>query len=382
MTAANTLVINAGSSSLRVVLFDPDLTPLFEAHAERLETESAMLHCGEKAATNIPMLDAVSAMELVNENILKLRLEVDAILYRFVHGGTLYSAPVPLTSTVRDDLSEIIHLAPNHLRASLAVAEAMAYRYPYQEHVAMFDTAAFTDLPSVATEVPLPRDFQARCGFRRFGFHGFSHLSSMLAMRQKGGGNRVLTCHLGNGCSATIWDQDQALETSMGYSPAEGLMMGNRSGSLDPNLVIDLIHELNGDLHRAREILNNESGMTGICGLSDMRDILTAIEMQDESAVDALNLFVHRAALLLGGFITLAGGVDALVFSGGIGEHCAEIRYRICQHFKWMGMSLDEEANRKGEETLHASDSSITIHVLPADEEQTMARMFLKEMDV
>jgi acetate kinase len=309
-------------------------------------------------------------------------LTIDAIGCRVVHGGTIYVEPTRVTSSVLDGLRALVDLAPLHNLEDVAVLEELRRSLPDTPLVAVFDTAFHQTLPPVAYNYALPVGLSARYKLRRYGFHGISHayVSEQLIKHLGRGAQdtRVITCHLENGASVCAVRGGQSIDTSMGLTPVEGLVMGTRSGDVDPGLVLYLIRTAGMTASEVDSLLNHQSGLRGLSGLSaDVRDLEQAEREGDESAELALEVFAYRARKYIGAFAAALEGLDGVAFTGGIGEHSASMRSRICQGLGFLGLRLDDELNgaANGRVAMRISEDSgsVQIWVIPTDEERQIA---------
>ncbi len=326
------LVINAGSTSLKVSVLEEGRCVAKEA-VERIGAGGPPDH-GAALTGVLPGLMAHP---------------VTAVGHRVVHGGERFSRPVLIDGEVEAGIEALIPLAPLHNPANLAGIRAARAALPDVPHVAVFDTAFHATLPHRAQGYALPAALVEEHGLRRYGFHGPSH--QLVAQRAADflGEDlrdlRIITLHLGGGCSAAAIEFGRSIETSMGMTPLEGLVMATRSGDVDPGVLLTLLRSGIG-VDELDRLLNRESGLKGLCGSSDMRDILARAGEGDEAARAAMQLFAHRARKVVGAYAAVLGGVDAIVFTAGIGENAAEIRHRIAQRLGFLGARLDEDRNR------------------------------------
>jgi acetate kinase len=354
------VTLNAGSSSVRLAAYrarrGAGLPLLASRHLER---------GAERPATALARLLAPTE-------------QVAAVAHRVVHGGERFTRPCRMTAEVEREIGRLARLAPLHNPAAFEWLRAARRTWPRAAHVAVFDTAFFADLPEAARSYALPRALAQRQGLRRYGFHGIAHewmwqRWRALAPRIRAGG-RVISLQLGAGCSMAAVRHGRALDTSMGFSPLEGLMMATRCGDVDAGLLLHL--QRAGRLAPARleRLLNSESGLLGVSGASaDMRQLLASREPAARLAVD---LYCYRARKYLGAYLAVLGGADAILFGGGVGEHAAEVRARILEGFGWAGIALDRRANRAavGHESRISRGSSATqVWVIPVDESRLLA---------
>lgn len=362
------LVINCGSSSLKLDVLDSQT--------------------GERAASEkVERLDGTheEAIAALLPGLLEGR-EVRAVAHRVVHGGERFIRPTLVDDAVMSELEALVPLAPLHLPANLAGLRAARERLPDLPHVAVFDTAFHSTLPNRARRYALPLEFADQHGIRRYGFHGTSHqwVAQRAAeyLHSSPRDLRVITCHLGNGCSVTAVEYGRSVETSMGMTPLEGLVMGTRSGDLDAGVILQLMRAEGLDVDGLDELLNRKSGLAGLSGVgNDMRDIEARAAEGDERSRAALAVFTHRIRKYIGAYAAVMGGVDAIVFTGGIGENSALVRHRVAQRLEFLGAVLDEDANRAvrvdradpvGE--FSARHSRCRLLVVATDEAHAMAR--------
>jgi acetate kinase len=381
-----TLVLNAGSSSLKFCTYRRTGHEAWQPEARgQVEGIGSAPRFVAKSATGERMVerdldravvrDARAALELL-ASWLRERYgdaRVAGVGHRVVHGGPRHSSPTIVTPELLDDLRALVPLAPLHQPYNLAVIEAVAGRLPDVRQVACFDTGFHRTLPPLAELVPLPAELRAK-GLQRYGFHGLSYeyIASVLpGVAPRIAGGRVIVAHLGSGASLCAFREGRSVDCSLGFTALDGLCMGTRPGSLDPGVVLYLFQELEMSAREVETILYKKSGLLGISGISnDMRRLLDSTEPAAQLAVD---YFVYRAAKEIGALAAVLGGLDALVFTAGIGENSAEIRRRICAASAWLGIELDPEANQRGGPQISrgAGPSAWTI---PTNEELMIAR--------
>jgi acetate kinase len=293
--------------------------------------------------------------------------------HRVVHGGTDFAAPVLITEAVLGKLDRLSPLAPLHQPHNLAAIRAAISMRPRLPHVACFDTAFHRTLPAVATRFALPRALEHE-GVRRYGFHGLSY--DYVARRLKEidpelASGRVIAAHLGNGASLCALVKGRSIDTTMGFTALDGLMMGTRCGAIDPGVLLYLEQEKGLSPDEVQHLLYEKSGLLGVSGLSgDMRDLLGREEI---GAREAIELFVYRIMREAGALASVMGGLDGLVFTAGIGENAPEIRARVCRRLAWLGIALDEQANEDGAAIISTVGSPVRVHVIPTDEERMIA---------
>ncbi|MEO8562068.1 MAG: acetate kinase [bacterium] len=397
------LVLNAGSSSLKFQLIDTDGDAIAESRDRRLARGQIERIGGEAIVTfaapgspprktTAPLRDHSAAVEHVIEWLTSsdsgvpiARVgEIEAVGHRVVHGGERFTHSTRVDDDVRRELEDLIELAPLHNPHNLrGIAAARAALGPGVPQVAVFDTAFHHSLPDAAYLYAIPYQLYRRHRVRRYGFHGTSHRYIAYRYRQLTGRTReatkIITLHLGNGASACAIDGGQSVDTSMGFTPLEGLVMGTRSGDIDP-AILDFVSVKEGlSLHEVDSMLNKQSGLLGVSGLTaDMRELLAEdAEHGDRRARVAVDLFCYRVKKYLGAYLAAMNGADAIVFAGGIGEHSAEIRARICAGLDWFGIELDSGRNVElagGEGRIDRDGSRVELWVIPTDEELLIAR--------
>lgn len=362
------LVVNAGSSSIKAAVFAADLTELAALRVTEIGGAARRDGVGPSQAVNAP--DHVAAMALILEALPMPVTALSAAAHRVVHGGDLFLSPCRVTDSVAQGIAACIPLAPLHNPANLSGIRALQALTPDLPQYASFDTAFHATNPDVARRYALPSRAEA-LGIKRYGFHGLSYASltaRLPALTGEALPRRVLALHLGNGASICAILDGQSVATSMGYSPLDGLTMGSRTGGIDGNAVLRLA-EVFG-IAEAGRILNRESGLLGLGGASDMRALHGAGTPEAAFAVDHFCYWAIRHA---GSLIAAMGGVDAICFTGGIGENDSKVRRNILQGLDFIGLSLDHTANDRGIPRLHAEGSRITAWIVPAQEEAQIA---------
>jgi len=381
------LALNAGSTSLKFSLFaimrdTEPLSLLYRGRVEGLGSEARFLvynAMGERqeneqlTAKAIGHEDALNVLlEWIERH--EARLKLIAAGHRVVHGGTLFSAPVLVDTSVLSYLEQLVPLAPLHQPHSLTAIRAIAKIRPQTPQVACFDTAFHHTQPAVAQAFALPRDVTA-LGVKRYGFHGLSYeyIASVLpSYVGEGSDGRVVMAHLGGGASMCALRGLRSVGTSMGFTALDGLPMGTRCGALDPGVVLYLLSEQGMSLSDVTDLLYHRSGLLGVSvESSEMQELLAS---DSTYASEAIDLFVYRIGRELGSLVAVLGGLDVLVFTGGIGEHALPIRARICQDAQWLGVRLNEEANRTDGPKISADDSAVAVWVIPTDEDLMIAR--------
>lgn len=314
----------------------------------------------------LPLADAVQALRRFAQ------APPSSVVHRVVHGGSR-SEPALIDDALVLELEQLSPLSPNHNPVALSFIVSARSAWPGVPHVAVFDTAFFADLPASSSTYALPSSLRERYGLRRYGFHGLAHESMWRGYRALGRPEaaRIITFQLGSGCSAAAIQGGKPVDTSMGFTPLEGLVMGTRAGDLDPGLVLFLVRELG--LEAVEQLLAEDSGLRGLSGMSGgTRELL---EAESAGASEALDVFVHRARKYLGAYLAVLQGADAVVFGGGIAEHSAEIRARIVRGFEWCGLLPDAHQNASANGDMaafHRADSSVELWVTRVDEERLM----------
>lgn len=389
------LVLNSGSSSVKYKLIDTaDSKTLAEGGAEKLGLKDAFLKYkrtdGSKAivelgegAGHVAAIKAILGI-LTDpvEGCIKSYNEIGAVGHRVVHGGEKFSGSVIITPEVREMIRECYPIAPLHNPANMTGIEAIDELMPGITQVGVFDTAFHQTMKPEAFMYPLPYRFYTEDGVRRYGFHGTSHrYVSMRAAEFLGldlAKTKMITCHIGNGGSITAVDGGRSVDTSMGLTPTEGLMMGTRSGDVDPGALTYLMKRHNLDADALMKIINKESGVAGVTEISsDMREIEAAVEAGNERAILALNMYQHRIIKYIGAYAAEMGGVDVIVFTGGVGENQTGLRADVCRPLEFMGVEIDEEFNKtlRGKEAVISTPASkVKVVVIPTDEELMIAR--------
>ncbi|TVR96210.1 MAG: acetate/propionate family kinase [Rhodospirillales bacterium] len=376
------LVINAGSSSIKFAGYadrgGDDLAFLGKGQVEGLKTEPRFV-CKDAAGDTVGehrWSGAIKHAEAIDyiigwieENATDLR--VTAAGHRVVFGGTEYTVPTRLDDRVIADIETLVPFFPLHLPHNLAAIRALTEAHPDLPQVACFDNSFHRTLPQVARWFALPRRLFDE-GVRRYGFHGLSyefiaHVLPDYAPEAR----RVVVAHLGSGASLSALRDGESVETTLGFSGLDGLPMGTRPGALDPGVLLYLLQAGDMDVAALEKLLYTESGLLGVSGISnDMRDLLAS---DDPRAVEAIDLFVYHIGKHLGALAAVLGGLDALVFTAGIGEHAPLIRERVCRQAEWLGVQLDPAANRAGGPRITTADSPVSAWVIPTDEERMIA---------
>jgi acetate kinase len=389
---ANVLAINGGSSSIRFALYaaGPGLAPGAHGSIERIGLPGALLHlwsAADAAPTEEPLsaADHASAIDVLFARCAGVPgfADLRAVGHRIVNGGT-HTAPERITPELVAALRRIAPIDPEHVPREVELIESVSRRHPDLAQVACFDTAFHRDMPRVAKLLPIPRRY-AEQGLLRSGFHGLSyqyllgelvHCGEAAATR-----GRVVLAHLGNGASLAAVRDGVSVDTSMGFTPAAGLVMSTRSGDLDPGVYGYLARSEQMTAGRFTTMVNHESGLLGLSETSsDVRDLL-ARETHDVRAAEALALFCYQAKKWLGAYAAVLGGLDALVFAGGIGENSGVLRARICAGLEFLGIELDAAANARSAALISAERSRVRVRVIRTDEEKIVAEQTLQVLD-
>ena len=365
------LVINAGSSSLKVAAFDRNLAPIAAARVTEIGGDARLEEAG--TSTPVPAPDYTAAMAAVLAALDRAGVPLSRVTvagHRVVHGGPHLAAPCRLTPDTIAQVEAAVPLAPLHNPPALLAIRALANLAPDLPQTASFDTAFHQTNPAIARRYALPEKAEA-LGIIRYGFHGISYASLVARLPALAGGplpERLLAFHMGNGVSACAILNGRSVATTMGYSPLDGLTMGTRAGAIDGNAVLRLAEAFGID--GAKHLLNRESGLLGLGGASDMRALHAA---GTEAARFAVDHFIYWATRHAGSLVAAMGGLDAIAFTGGIGENDPAIRAGICAGLSYMGAAVDPAANRAGAARLHAPESTVTIWIVPAAEESQIA---------
>ncbi|MDE5653033.1 MAG: acetate kinase [Muribaculaceae bacterium] len=387
------LVLNCGSSSVKYKLIESDSKEvLAEGGVEKIGLPDSFLKFkrpdGTKETIVVNMPDAKEAVRQVlnvlsdpKEGVIKSFDEIQAVGHRVVHGMEKFNKSVLITPEVIEKVKECYAVAPLHNPANITGIEAVSEILPEVPQVAVFDTAFHQTMPAKAYMYALPYEAYEKYGVRRYGFHGTSHryvsrrACEFLGLDYEK--QRIITCHIGNGASITAIKDGVSVDTSMGLTPTEGLMMGTRCGDVDPGALVYLMQRLNLDADGLMKLINKQSGVAGVSGISsDMRDIEAAVARGEEKAILALDMYEYRILKYIGAYTAVLGGVDVIVFTGGVGENQTGTREKICRQLEYMGVTFNAEANKvRGEEIeISGEDSKVHVVVIPTDEEMMIAR--------
>jgi acetate kinase len=385
------LTINAGSSSIRFAVYQAGATPrlLRRGMIDRIGSSGTTLivngaNGGPPSSRRLATTEHHAATAFLIDWLATQPLfaSVTAVGHRVVH-GMARSEPELITPKLLRELHRITPYAPDHLPREIALIEAFRRWHPQLPQIACFDTAFHRSMPHVARMLPLPRRYATK-GVERYGFHGLSYAYLMAALARidpAAANGRVVLAHLGNGASLAAVDHGKSVDTSMGFTPASGLMMGTRTGELDPGIAYFLARTERISPARFQQMVNHESGLLGLSGTSaDMRDLL-AREASDPRAAEAIALFCYQAKKWIGSFAAVLGGLDTLVFAGGIGEHAPVVRERICAGLGFLGVDVDHKRNEKQASLISPARSRVKVRVIPTDEEIMIATLVNRQID-
>ena len=393
LKAMKILVLNSGSSSVKYKLIDTDgERVLAEGGVEKIGLSDGFLKFkrpdGTKDIVELGLTDHKGAIEAVlrqltdpKEGCIKSYKEIDAVGHRVVHGGEKFAKSVVIDEAVKEMIRQCYDIAPLHNPANMTGTEAMEALLPGVPQVAVFDTAFHQTMPAKSFMYALPYKYYEEDGVRRYGFHGTSHryvsqrVCEILGVDIKD--VKIITCHVGNGGSITAVDGGRSVDTSMGLTPTEGLMMGTRVGDVDPGAITYLMTKHGLSAADIQRIINKESGMAGLTGISsDMREIEAAVNAGNERAKLGLDMYEQRITKYIGAYAAEMGGVDIIVFTGGVGENQCGLRADVCKPLAFMGVEIDAEANKaRGEEAVISTPASkVKVVVVPTDEELMIAR--------
>jgi len=387
------LVLNCGSSSIKYALYNmDDRSVMTSGGAERVGLDGAFVKVkmpdGEKKQIMHDIPEHTEGVKFIFSllvdpeiGVIKSLKEIDAVGHRMVHGGERFNQSVVLNDEVLKAFEEVSDLAPLHNPANLKGVKAVSELMPGLPQVGVFDTAFHQTMPAKAYLYAIPYELYKQYGVRRYGFHGTSHryvsarVCEILGVDY--GKQRIITCHIGNGASVAAVENGKCVDTSMGLTPLEGLMMGTRSGDIDGGAITFLQKKLGLDADGMSNLLNKKSGVAGVTGISsDMREIDAAIEQGNELAKTALDMYNYRIKKYVGAYAAAMGGCDILVFTAGVGENQYQMREAVCDNMEYMGIKLDKELNKtvRGTETvISAPGSKVKVVVVPTDEELMIA---------
>ncbi|MCK9180725.1 MAG: acetate kinase [Bacteroides sp.] len=387
------LVLNCGSSSIKYKLFEMDSREVIaQGGIEKIGLKGSFLKLkrpnGESAILEEDIAEHTKGIKFVLDTLtspeygcLSSLDEITAVGHRIVHGGEKFNASVLITDEVIKEVEECSDLAPLHNPANLKGVHTITKVLPKVPQVAVFDTAFHQTMPNYAFMYAIPYDLYEKYGIRRYGFHGTSHryVAKRVCdiLEVDANNKKIITCHVGNGGSITAVKNGKSIDTSMGLTPVEGLMMGTRSGDIDAGVLTFLMDKENLDSQGVSDLVNKKSGLKGVSGVSsDMRELDAAIEKGNENAKLAQEMYFYRVTKYIGAYVAAMGGVDVIVFTGGVGENHIRFRSSVCEKLAYLGVKIDEAVNQKtrGDEAIITSDDSkVKVVVVPTDEEFMIA---------
>jgi acetate kinase len=389
----NIFVVNSGSSSIKYQLFKmPDKKPICTGLLERIglegstithkvfkdETEKVIKKTLDLASHEAGLKEVAHLLADKECGVIKDPGQINVVGHRVVHGGESFAATVIVTDEVKDEIRKLFALAPLHNPANLMGIEVAEKIFTKATQVAVFDTAFHQTMPEKAFRYAIPQSFYKDLGIRIYGFHGTSHkyVSEQATKYLQKPHAKIISIHLGNGCSMAAINGGRSIDTSMGFGPLSGLIMGTRSGDIDPSVIFHLVDELGYDLNSVKALLNKQSGMQGLTGFSDMRDISKAIAEGDKEAEMAYAMYTYRIKKYIGSYAAILNGLDAIVFTAGVGENDANIRMRVCTNMEFLGIDLDEGMNKlraPGLREISTDQSKVKILIVPTNEELEIA---------
>lgn len=385
----NLFVVNSGSSSIKYQLFKmPVESPICSGLVERIGLETSIIthkiFTGgeEKVIKEIKTLkdheeglhEVARLLTDAEIGVIKNPDEIDAVGHRVVHGGEAFAATTFITGDVKEKIKQLFALAPLHNPANYLGIQVAEKIFTSAKQVAVFDTAFHQQMPPVAYRYAIPKKFYTDAKIRAYGFHGTSHkyVSEQAAQYLGKGDAKIITIHLGNGSSMSAVNGGRSVDTTMGFGPLSGLVMGTRSGDIDASVIFHLIEQLGYTPAQVSNLLNKQSGMQGLTGFSDMRDILKAIDAGNEEAALAYDMYAYRIKKYIGAYAAVLNGLDAIVFTAGIGENDATMRELVCRNMQYLGIKLDSEKNKVRNGSLreiNESGAPVKILVVPTNEE-------------
>lgn len=389
----NIFVINSGSSSLKYQLFKmPSSTPVCSGLVERIgQEDSIIIHKiyknGEEETLKfkIDIPNHEKALNEVNDllsnsdfGVIKDGAEIAVVGHRIVHGGELFSTTTVITSEVKEKMKETFQLAPLHNPSGYLGVEVAEKIFKNATQVAVFDTAFHQTMPSEAYRFAIPNSYYTDYNIRSYGFHGTSHkyVSEQANAYLKRNDTKLISIHLGNGCSMAAIKNGKSIDTTMGFGPLSGLIMGTRSGDIDPTVIFYLVNTLGHDIEKVSNLLNKQSGMLGLTGFSDMRDITKAINDGNAEAKLAYDMYAYRIKKYIGAYAAILNGLDAIIFTAGVGENDALIRRMICHEMEYLRIKIDSHENdtrKSGLREINAADSKVKVLIVPTNEELEIA---------
>ncbi|HVV54686.1 MAG TPA: acetate kinase [Mucilaginibacter sp.] len=398
----NIFIINSGSSSIKYQLFRmPSTAPLCSGIIERIGSDDAVVThkiyiAGEekKYSFSLGAADHAAGLHKVNElltdkaiGVIADRGEIRVVGHRVVHGGEKFTKPTVITLQVKEQLKEMFPLAPLHNPPGYKGIEVAEKVFPDAVQVAVFDTAFHQTLPAKAYRFAIPNAYYTDHNIRVYGFHGTSHqyVSHQASLFLGKKDAKIISIHLGNGCSMAAVDSGRSADTSMGFGPLSGLIMGTRSGDIDPTVIFYLINQLGYQPEQVNGLLNKQSGMLGLTGFIDMRDVIKAINSGDENARLAQDMYAYRIKKYIGAYAAVLNGIDAVVFTAGVGENDVIVRELVCNDMEYLGLELDRDRNSvrsDGIREISKTGSKAKILVIPTNEELEIARQCYELLSV
>ena len=390
----NILIINSGSSSLKYQFFKmPDHKPLCSGVVERIGKDNAFVRHkvwkedGEMLTESQYFVrDHAEGMQYIVQvmtdpktGVIADPNEIEAVGHRVVHGGEFFTEATVVTADVKEKIRSLFSLAPLHNPVNYNCIEIAEKEFPNAKQIAVFDTAFHQSMPEYAFRYAIPEKYYSEMNIRAYGFHGTSHkyVSQQTLKWLEKPDAKIISIHLGNGCSITAVDAGKSIDTSMGFGPLSGLIMGTRSGDIDPSVILHLLRQEQKTPDEMDVLLNKQSGLAGLTGHSDMRDVRKLLEMGNYEAELAADMFAYRIKKYIGSYVATLNGLDAIIFTAGVGENDPQMRERVCKDMEFLGLKIDLDKNREksGElREISADDSRIKILVVPTNEELEIAR--------
>ncbi len=390
MNSTNVLVINAGSSSLKFQVIEmPNKKVKCKGGIERIGLENSSFSYTNKTESfkkNIEVPDHSVGLKTINETLTDTKYgvisstnDIHIVGHRVVHGGRKYSDATLINQEVKDHIRDLFELAPLHNPLNLAGIEIAEEIFPNTKQVAAFDTAFHQTMPKVAYQYAIPKQFLNDHKIRAYGFHGNSHkyVSEKAIEYLELESSKLITIHLGNGCSMSAIKDGKCIENSLGFGPMNGLVMGTRSGDIDQSVIVYLQKKLGYSIEEVNTLLQKQSGLMGLTGMSDVRDIQEKAESGDKDCQFALALMTYRIKKYLGAYISILNGADAIIFTAGIGENSAKIREMVCENLSFLGIDLAKNKNNEqslGIHEIHSENSRVKILIIPTNEELEIAK--------
>jgi acetate kinase len=385
----NIFVVNSGSSSIKYQLFKMPLeNPICTGLVERIGLENSVITHkiyidGEEKVIRrvLDLVDHEAGLHEVAHLLTEPEIgviqnpdEIDAVGHRVVHGGESFASTTEITKEVKEEIKKLFSLAPLHNPANYLGIEVAEKIFTKAKQIAVFDTAFHQTMPEKAYRYAIPQNLYTDMGIRAYGFHGTSHkyVTEQALQYLNNPNAKIVTIHLGNGCSMAAVDGGKCVDTSMGFGPLSGLVMGTRSGDIDPSVIFHMVNQLGYSLDQVSTLLNKHSGMHGLTGFSDMRDILKSIAEGDEHAKMAYDLYAYRIKKYIGSYAAVLNGLDAIVFTAGVGENDSNIRQLVCADMDFLGIKADEKKNSvraKGIREINTEDARVKVLVIPTNEE-------------